>query len=108
MGGFTLSIFLLSTGLTFAGALDTLIPQAFGQKDPRLCRLYLNRQLYLTTVVFLILATPLLFVDRMLQSIYEPAIAIEAALYVKMCIPAGLFFSWQNCYSRFLSGQRIT
>lgn len=43
MGGFALSIFLLSLGVTFNGSLDTLIPQAFGQKDFRLCRIYLNR-----------------------------------------------------------------
>jgi len=43
VGGLTISIFLLSIGISFCGALDTLIPQAYGQKDYRLCGIYLNR-----------------------------------------------------------------
>lgn len=66
MGSLVLSIFLLSLGVTFNGALDTLIPQAYGQKDLRLCRIYLNRQLYLTTGVFFILAVPLLMVEDLI------------------------------------------
>lgn len=108
MGGFTLSIFLLSLGLTFNSALDTLIPQAYGQKDLRLCRLYLNRQLYLTTIVFFILAVPLLFVEQGLLFFYEPHIVSQAAIYVKVIIPGVLFYSWQSCLGRFLSGQGIT
>jgi Na+-driven multidrug efflux pump len=94
MGGFALSIFLLSVGLTFNGSLDTLIPQAFGQKDLRLCRIYLNRQLYLTTFVFFVLAVPLIMIEDLLKNFYDPALATEAAIYVRICIPGVLFYCW--------------
>ena len=68
-GGLSLSLFLLALGVTFNGSLDTLIPQAYGQKDLRLCRVYLNRQLYLTTLVFLPLAVPLLLIKEALLGI---------------------------------------
>ncbi len=63
-----LSIFLLSLGVTFNGALDTLIPQAYGQRDLRLCRVYLNRQLFLTTFVFFVLSLPLLNVEALVRA----------------------------------------
>jgi Na+-driven multidrug efflux pump len=68
MGGLMLSIFLLSLGVTFNGALDTLIPQAYGQRDLRLCRVYLNRQLFLTTFVFFVLSLPLLNVEALVRA----------------------------------------
>jgi Na+-driven multidrug efflux pump len=43
LGGLTISIFLLSIGVSFCGSLDTLISQAYGSKDYRLCGVYLNR-----------------------------------------------------------------
>ncbi|TNV79517.1 hypothetical protein FGO68_gene531 [Halteria grandinella] len=109
IGGIVLSISLLSLGVTFNGALDTLIPQAFGQGDPRLCRVYLNRQLYLTTFVYMVLAIPLFMVEHFLESMGQsPQVAQMAGTYVKVCIPGVLLYCWQSCYSRYLSGQRIT
>jgi|LauGreDrversion4_2_1035121.scaffolds.fasta_scaffold331640_2 Na+-driven multidrug efflux pump len=109
MGGLILSIFLLSLGVTFNGSLDTLISQAYGQKDLRLCRVYLNRQLYLTTMVFFALALPLIYTKEMVMSLgQDEPTATAAATYVHIMIPGGLVYSWQSCYSRFLSGQRIT
>ena len=43
LGTMVLNMCLLSFGMAFNGSLDTLIPQAFGQGDKRLCKVYLNR-----------------------------------------------------------------
>ena len=95
MGGLVLSILLLSLGVTFNGALDTLISQAYGQKDLRLCRVYLNRQLYLTTFVYFVLATPLMYVENMILALgSDEETASAAATYVHVMIPGVLFYSW--------------
>jgi Na+-driven multidrug efflux pump len=109
MGGLVLSIFLLSLGVTFNGSLDTLISQAYGQRELRLCRVYLNRQLYLTTIVFSVLALPLIFTKEMVMGLGQTEETGRlAATYVHIMIPGVLTYSWQSCYSRFLSGQRVT
>lgn len=43
LGNLTVSILMLSVGVSFNGSLDTLISQAYGQNDVRLCGVYLNR-----------------------------------------------------------------
>lgn len=63
LGGLTLGLFLLAISVTFNGALDTLISQAYGQGDQKLCWIYLNRQLYLTTLVCVPLAITSFFCD---------------------------------------------
>ena len=109
MGGLVLSIFLLSLGVTFNGSLDTLITQAYGQREFRLCRVYLNRQLYLNTIVFFVLAIPLALTKEMVVALGQTEETGRlAATYVHIMIPGVLTYSWQSCYSRYLSGQRIT
>ena len=105
LGGMILRIFLLSLGMTFNGSLDTLISQAFGQKDLKLCRIYLNRQLYLTTIVFAFLTIPVLFTKQIMMWFgVEAQISEVASTYVLICIPGALFYSWQSCYIRYLVG----
>lgn len=63
----------------------------------------------MTTIVFIFLAIPLFLIEDFLIALGQPEkIANEASIYVKVCIPGVLFYSWQSCYARFLSGQRIT
>lgn len=77
LGGFALSIFLLSLGVTFNDSLDTLISQSYGAKEYRMCRLYLNRQLYMTTIVFFVLAIPLMWIEQFLIYIGQTTIIAE-------------------------------
>jgi Na+-driven multidrug efflux pump len=62
LGSLTLGIMVISIQSSFTGASMTLISQAFGAKDLKLCRLYLNRQIFLSTCVYVILAIPQLFI----------------------------------------------
>ena len=43
LGSITLSSFIFALSYTFNGGLSTLISQAYGQKDLKLCAIYLNR-----------------------------------------------------------------
>eukprot|EP00347_Sterkiella_histriomuscorum_P010943 403374339 len=109
LGGITISIFLLSIGISFCGSLDTLISQAYGQQDFRLCGIYLNRQLYLTTMIFIPLSIPLWFCEY--GFIYlgqDPYVSEQAAIYVKICMPGILLFTYGSCLGRFCSGHRET
>jgi len=95
LGGMILSLFLLALGMTFNGSLDTLIPQAFGQKDLKLCRIYLNRQLYLTTIAFAFLTIPTLFTKKIMMWFgIEAQISELASTFALICIPGILFYTW--------------
>jgi Na+-driven multidrug efflux pump len=67
LGSMVLSLCMLSLGFTFNGSLDTLISQAFGQGDKRLCRVYLNRQLYMMSLFFILLSIPGFFTKQILM-----------------------------------------
>lgn len=67
LGSLTLGIMLISIGVCFSMAVSTLVAQANGAKDRRMCRVYLNRQLYLNTLLYFLACLPLLFI----RSIYS-------------------------------------
>ena len=62
LGSLTIGIMVLSVGASFAMSIGTLVSQAHGAKDRRLCRLYLHRSFYLNSWVWLILAIPMVFI----------------------------------------------
>ncbi len=109
LGSMVLSLCMLSLGFTFNSSLDTLISQAFGQGDKKLCRIYLNRQLYMMSLFFILLAIPGFLTKQILMGFGQNEdVAGNAAVYVIICIPGALCYSWQVCYMKFLTGQRIT
>jgi Na+-driven multidrug efflux pump len=62
LGSLTLGIMALSIGACFGGGLSTFISQSFGAKDLRSCAVYKNRQIFLATIVYLILSIPMIFI----------------------------------------------
>ena len=62
LGSLTLGIMLISIGACFSMGVMTLISQAYGAGDLRMCRVYLYRQYFLNTPFYLIACIPLLFV----------------------------------------------
>ena len=62
LGSLTLGIMLISIGVCFSMGVATLVAQANGANDKRMCRVYLNRQFYLNTLLFLAACLPLLFI----------------------------------------------
>jgi Na+-driven multidrug efflux pump len=92
LGSLTLGILAISVGTSFTLTLSTFVGPAFGAKDFRMCRVYLNRQYYLNTIVFICICIPLLFVKQIYAAIGQnPEIADFASQYVWIVLP-GLYF----------------
>jgi len=65
----TLSIILQATGSCFCMGLNTILPQAYGAKNYKLCGAYLNRMLIVSTLIFTPILIPLHYVESLLIAI---------------------------------------
>lgn len=74
----------IAPGFGFITALRTLCPQAVGAGKPKLCALYLQRAFAIVLVGFLPLLPLLLFSDRILMALGQPAEV--AALTRPLCL----------------------
>jgi Na+-driven multidrug efflux pump len=63
LGNVTLTIICESSCTLFACGCTSLMSAANGAEDYRLIRVYLNRQIVLNTMIYIITAIPLLFVQ---------------------------------------------
>ena len=82
----------ISLGSGFAMTVATKVGQAFGAKDTRLCRIYLNRQFYLNSIFFPIIVLPLIFIRQIYDLIgQDQKVADLAAQYVWIVLP-GIYF----------------
>jgi Na+-driven multidrug efflux pump len=109
LGSLTLGICVISIGSGFAMGAGTLISQAFGAKDLRLCAIYRNRQIFLSSILYLCLAFPMLFIRSIYSLIgQDPEIADYAATYVHIVLPSLYFFVISQSYAMFASNQRVT
>jgi len=63
LGNVIMSCFVISVFLSLNSAIETLVSQAAGNGNIRLCGLYLNQGLFVITVTFLILCILLLNTD---------------------------------------------
>jgi Na+-driven multidrug efflux pump len=64
LGSLSLGILAISLGCMFSVSARTLMAQAFGEKDMRMVRVYLNRQYFLNTLIFPVIVLPLLFIRQ--------------------------------------------
>jgi len=69
LASLTLGALAISVGVCFSMTVGTLVSQAYGAKDLRLCRVYLNRQYYLNFICFLILCIPIAFINKIYLAI---------------------------------------
>ncbi len=73
---------VVSIGSSFTMAVSTLVAQASGANNSKLCRVYLNRQYFLNTVLFAVLCIPFLFIKQIYIKIGQgPEISALAAQY---------------------------
>ena len=80
LGSLTTGILAISIGSCIANSVGTLVSQSYGAGDSRMCRVYLNRQYYLNTWVYICVALPLLFVRNFYEAIGQrPEVADLAA-----------------------------
>ncbi|CDW89421.1 na+-driven multidrug efflux pump [Stylonychia lemnae] len=98
---------IVTIQIGFNGSLSTLISQAFGQKDYRLCGLYLNRQLMLNGLIFLPMVIIMMFSKELYLLLGQDAdMASEAATFLQITLPGFFCFGQYLCYQRFLAAQR--
>ena len=105
LGQLTINLIIFSVVYTFNNALLTLVSQAFGQKNFKLCSTYLNRQIYLVVAIYIPQAIILYcFLERGFLAIgIDALIARHAAQYVNICLVGHLFLNISNCYQKWLS-----
>jgi len=108
LGALTIGITALSIGICFAFGSGTFMSQEFGRKNYRGLNVYLNRALFLNTIVFFILLIPTLFVDQIYVAIgQDPEVAAYGAKYVHIIMPflSLELINWS--YIMFLQSQRL-
>lgn len=88
LGNLTLGILTISIGTCFSLSTGSLIAKAAGKKDYRMCRVYLNRQYYLNTLIFTAVSIPLLFIKHIYAGIGQDAVSADFAVqYVWIVLP---------------------
>jgi len=86
------NLFMNSIIVSFSIGLATLVSQAKGQQDSRLCAVYLRRQQVISTLVFIPFATLLCFSEHLAAFMgQEKEIARLSQLYILITLP-GFFF----------------
>ncbi|KAG2610935.1 protein DETOXIFICATION 16-like [Panicum virgatum] len=98
----------LSLLLGMSSALDTLCGQAFGARQHRLLGIYMQRAMFLLTVVSVPLAAVWFYTGEILLLFGQaPDIAAEAGAYARWMIPALFAYGLLQCLVRFLQTQNI-
>ena len=94
--------------LGMASALDTLCGQAFGAGQHHLLGIYMQRAMFLLTVVSIPLAVVWFYTGEILLLFgQDPDIATEAGAYARWMIPALFAYGLLQCHVRFLQTQNI-
>ena len=92
LGSLTCGIMALSICICFSFSCGTVVAIAYGAKDYRMCRVYLNRQYFLNTCLFPFVLLPLIFIRDIYAAIGQnPEVSDKAALYVWTSLP-GIYF----------------
>ena len=88
LGSLTMGICALSIGSSFNQAVGTFISNAHGQKEHRQCQVYRNRAIFLSTILYIIILIPLLFIRQIYAAIgQDDEMADYATSYVHFTIP---------------------
>ena len=108
LGNLIVNVFANSVAIGFNGCLDTLVSQAYGSGNYRLCGVYTNRVRVVNLVFFVAISGVLALTETLLVAFgQDPETAAMAQTYVVSFIP-GVFFilQWQLT-NRFLQAQGI-
>jgi len=89
-------VMVMAIGGITAQASGTFISQAYGSGDRRHCAIYCNRQIFINSVLYCIMAIPLLFVRQIYDLMgQDPEVSDLAAKYVNIMSPVVLSFFMQ-------------
>ena len=109
LGTVCVNIVCLQPIMGMNGAMETLVSQAYGAKQLRLCGTYLNRGRLINTVIFIPLIVILCFSRPILTSFGQnPRVIDHAVTYISVCIPGVYFQSMFDLKKRFLNCMTIS
>jgi multidrug resistance protein, MATE family len=108
LGSLTTGIMCLAIGMNFNGGFSTFCGQAFGSKDHRLCKIYMNRQLFLIMILYVIIAIPMLFIEQIWTAIgQDPEVIKYAVFYVRIVFPSFFFYFISQTLAAYANQQRL-
>lgn len=90
-------------------ALMTLASQAYGAGNRRMCRVYLYRQFFLNTILFLVFSVPILFVKPILLAMGQPPEIVNlSAQYCYILLPSTWFIVNAYACNQYSGAHQIT
>lgn len=93
LGSLTMGIMCLSIGTAFNGGVGTFISHAYGQKEYRMCQVYKNKAIFLSSILYCILAVPLICIKPIYLAIgQDEEMADYATTYVHFTLPFVYFY----------------
>lgn len=104
LGTLTTSLCISSVNLSFNVPVSSLVAQAYGQKNPILAGIYVNRQIWMNFVFFIPI---MVLMSLFSESIYlligvDETISRLAQEYVILTIPGFILCCAFVCYSRYM------
>ena len=91
------------------GAAQTLVSQAYGAENLRMCGVYLNRARLINTAAFIPLIVLVVFCKQILAKLGQDAKVIEFAFeYVIICLPGVYCQVMFDLKKRFLNCMNIS
>ncbi|CAI2363185.1 unnamed protein product [Moneuplotes crassus] len=106
LGNSTINITLLSIGIGFTGAIETLSSQAFGKGDNYLAGCYYTRAQVILTIILLPICIMFWYLTPILIYIgQEVQTSIYAGNFVRAWIPGTFSFCQSECLRKFLIAQ---
>jgi MATE family multidrug resistance protein len=109
MGNLIVSVFGISLFIGLNGALETLVSQAFGNNNMKLCGIYLNRGRFM----LLLLNIPIVYILCNAEAILlllkqDPRVCSNAQRYIYSYIPALVLNGLNDSQRRFLNMMELT
>jgi len=109
MGNLIVSVFGISLFIGLNGALETLVSQAYGNRNLKLCGIYLNRGRFM----LLLLNIPIVYILCNAEAILlllnqNTKVAHEAQRYIYSYIPALVLNGLNDSQRRFLNMVELT
>ena len=108
LGNLMINVVWFSVGMGMNGAIDTLVSQAFGNKQYYLCGWFLNRGRIVQLIFFIPEVVICLFTKEVLVAFGQDELTAEAAQsYVTYLLPGMFAMTQFETVRRYLQGMKI-
>lgn len=98
------SVLFKVVAMSFISGLDTLISQAAGKGDKRMCKIYMSREMILSFYLMIPLSFLLLFMKSIFTGLLnqDELTAVQATEFCLLSFPGSLFFFYAMCYTKYI------